>query len=606
LTLPKIKKNMSNTNQTGTDVSKNCLITNQTDTDAVIIIPTTSQDGDVNSNSTIAVYDQNLEILPLVEGGYTIKAGQSATVVLDQYYTDPTSGESTYSIVYNLLVSSADWYYPMANIGVMQNIFANPVQYDPQTASSDEKDSIANAAVFYQTIQAYPTSQLATDYQAAMSGTISNASSQANGSDNSTDNCGNAIEEGVDAFFQGTKQFQNVTLASVTAIESYYDEFPFIWARFKSVIYYLYSSDGQNTSFVGQLALAQPSALDLTQPNAGYTCTFSPATDSSNLNATDVDSSKAKSLTYLSGVFVDNENKDIPAIALKGVFQLKSTFTQVPADTDIVPVITGSVDGFSCIGFDEPQTEDDDSSSYWKTLFEPQGAEEIINSIMTIGGLIMTAHFFATALYGIGKWIWQKKYGKKPTTEEVEFNKKMDDFQKAMNDKIDAAVQKISDGKQQAPKDPDDAMKKINDEETNVLNNENRDNIEKQLEKESVDVQDMAQDMSKMNQNEIQQLESNANQIKESENNLVEAPKGELGQVVQEEQQNQVDIQKNVNDLDEEVSSSLSKDAQDQIKKNTEVNEEINKEIDDSEKENEEVKANDDPKIEDDFKPIEF
>jgi hypothetical protein len=145
---------------------------------------------------------------------------------------------------------------------------------------------------------------LATDYQAAMSGTITSASSQANGSANSTANTSDTITQNVNAFFQGTKQFQNVTLASVVAIESYYDKFPFIWAQYKSTTYYLYSSDSQTTSFVGQLALIQPATLDLTLPNGGYTCTFTPAKDPSNLNSVDVNPSQAMTLTSSRGVVV--------------------------------------------------------------------------------------------------------------------------------------------------------------------------------------------------------------------------------------------------------------------------------------------------------------
>jgi hypothetical protein len=129
----------------------------------------------------------------------------------------------------------------MANIGLMQNIFVTPPNFTPQTATAAEQQSIANADLFYQTIQAYPTSQLATDYQTAMSRTITSASSQANGSANSTANASDTITQNVNAFFQGTKQFQNVTLASLVAVESYYDKFPFIWAQYKSTTYYLYS-----------------------------------------------------------------------------------------------------------------------------------------------------------------------------------------------------------------------------------------------------------------------------------------------------------------------------------------------------------------------------
>lgn len=62
-----------NTTPNATDTSKNCQVTNQSNTDAVIIIPTTAQDG--NEESSIAVYDQSLEILNTLEGGIVIKVG---------------------------------------------------------------------------------------------------------------------------------------------------------------------------------------------------------------------------------------------------------------------------------------------------------------------------------------------------------------------------------------------------------------------------------------------------------------------------------------------------------------------------------------------------
>ena len=90
---------------------------------------------------------------------------------------------------------------------------------------------------------------------------------------------------------------------------------------------------------------------------------------------------------------------------------------------------------------------------------------------MTIGGAIMMMHFFATSLYGMGKWLKNKLSGEKPTTAQDEFNKKLDDFQKAMNDKIDSAVQKISDGKEVAPQNPPEAMDNLSRESGSVVDN---------------------------------------------------------------------------------------------------------------------------------------
>ncbi|MFN8407410.1 MAG: hypothetical protein U0X71_08020 [Sphingobacteriaceae bacterium] len=591
-----------NTTPNATDTSKNCQVTNQSNTDAVIIIPTTAQDG--NEESSIAVYDQSLEILNTLEGGIVIKVGQSGTVVLDQYYIDPKTGQKTYSLVYNLLVSSSSWYYPLANIGLMQNIFVTPPNFTPQTATGAEQQSIANADVFYQTIQAYPTSQLAQNYQAAMSGTISSASAQADGSPNSTANTSDAITQSVNAFFQSTKQFQNVTLASLVAVESYYNEFPFIWAQYKSVIYYLYSSDGKTTSFVGQLGLKQPATLDLTVANGGYICTFTPAKDPSNLNSVDVDSSKAMNLTYSSGVFVNDVNVDVPAIALKGIFQLKRLFTQVPADTQILPVITGSVDGVTAVGFDQPQLEDDPSGSdFWNTLFHPKNSAEVFNSIMEIGGAIMMLHFFATSLYGMGKWLKQKLSGKKTTTAQDEFNQKMDEFQKTLNEKIDSVVQKISDNKGIPPKDPSEAMDNLSRESGSVVDNLNAGNLQDGLKSQANNLEELAQYESQMSPSQLQSLESNASAIQKSNDALNNASKADLNGVVKEQQANFSDIQSNVGNLTSQMDKTISDKSKAEIERNNEASKEVSENIENSEKNQAEEREANDPEAKDPIEP---
>lgn len=584
------------------DTSKECKVTNQNSTDAVVIIPTTSDEG--SDSGSIAVYDQNLEILQLVEGGYTIKAGQSGTVVLDQYYNDPKTGQSTYSLVYNLLVSTAQWYYPLANIGVMQNIFSTPPAYAPQTATVAQQQSIQNADLFYQTIQAYPTSQLAKNYQAAMSGTITSSSAQADGSPNSTQNTSDNITQSVNAFFQSTKQFQNVTLDALVAVESYYDKFPFIWAEYKTTTYYLYSSDGKTTSFVGQLLLQQPGTLDLTLVNGGYTCTFTPAKDPSNLNSVDVDSSKAMTLTYTNAVFVNDINVDIPAVALKGLFQLKRLFTQQPADTQVIPVITGSVDGITCIGFDQPQKQDDKSGSdFWNTLFHPKNSAEVFNSIMEIGGAIMMMHFFATSLYGIGKWLKEKISGKDPVTTNDDFSKKLDDFQKSMNDKIDDAVNKISNGKDAAPQNPDDAINEIVEENGSVVDNLNSANLQDGLQAQAENIEELAQYESQMNMEQLQSLESNATDIKNANDALSNASQDDLHDVVQEQQANFTDIQNNMNDLTNQLDSSLSEQSKAQIEENAEISQQVSDDVENAEKNQSEDENAEDPEIDDPIVP---
>ncbi|MTI29217.1 hypothetical protein, partial [Xanthovirga aplysinae] len=80
------------------DPSKECKVTNETNSDVVIMLPTTAQTD--NIDTSISVYNQDLEVLTTLEGGQAIAAGQSGTVVLDQNYIDPDTGESTYSLLY--------------------------------------------------------------------------------------------------------------------------------------------------------------------------------------------------------------------------------------------------------------------------------------------------------------------------------------------------------------------------------------------------------------------------------------------------------------------------------------------------------------------------
>ncbi|WP_431685672.1 hypothetical protein [Hahella sp. NBU794] len=584
------------------DQSKECVITNNCTSDIVILSPTTAQaPGDTQNAS---VYDQDLEILSLLEGGTVISQNGSGTVYLDQYYTDPNTKQQQYSLVYNLLASTSSWYFPVDNIGVMQNIFGSPVTFPAQTVTTDEQQSIANAATFYQTIAAYPTSQLTQNYETAMNGAQTTAQGQADGSANSSDNVANSITDSVNAFFASTKGFQNVTLAGLVAVESYYSKFPFVWAQYDSTTYYLYSSDGNTTSFVGTLSLTKPSALDLSKPNAGYACTFTPAKDPTDTSTVDVDSSQAKTLTYSNALFVDNVNADIPDVAVKGTFQLKRVFTQNPSDTQIIPVLTGTIAGETCIGFDSPQLSTDQSSEFWNTLFHPKNSAQVFNSIMTIGGAVMMLHFVGSTLYGIFKWVKNRGKAKEPTTEDL-FKQQQEAFEKALNEKIDTAVQKLTNGKQNAPEDTESALEEINSERGSIDDNLNAINLEEGLKVEASTLEIQAQYESEMNGQQLEQLESSATSIKNSNDALNSATEENLHDVVTEQTSAFKDIQANTSALTESLDKSISSEQQAQIESNQAASEKVSEDIENSEKNAEEDASNSDPKAEDEIKPLE-
>jgi hypothetical protein len=576
------------------DPSKQCAVTNNSSASVVVLTPSTAEVPGNTDSGSISVYDQNIEVLPLAEGGMVIAPGKTGTVTLDQQYTDPKTGHLTYSLVYDLLVSTSNWYYPVANLGVMQNIFATPANFPAQTAA-DQK-SMQDADVFYQTIAAYPTSKLAKDYQAAMSGALHSGAGAADGTPNSSANVASAIGNGANTFFKSTKGFQDVTLANLMAVQSYYDKFPFGWAQYKSITYYLYGSVNNTTNFIGTLSLTQPAALDLTLPNAGYTCTFTPASDPTDTTKFEVDASQAKSLTYTGALFVDDINADIPAVALRGTYQLKRLFTQKTTDTQAIVVITGTVDGVVSIGFDSPQSsKDPSSSSFWTTLFHPKGAAQIFSSIMQIGGAIMMLHFFATTAYGLLK----KAFGaKEPTTADM-FKTQREALEKTINEKVDAAVKKLSEGKESAPADPDAAMNQLAEERGAVADNVSAGNLQEGLEAEAGTLQELAKYESEMSSSQLQSLEQSASDIQNSNSALDNATPDTLNSVVTSEQKSLTNIQTNVGDLTTDMESSLSADAQTQISENAQASQTASDDVDQAKEDAENDETNSDPEVED-------
>lgn len=98
----------------------------------------------------------------------------------------------------------------------MLNIFVDPPSFPDQTITTANHDAMLNSAKFLQAISAYPDSQLAKDYQMAVSQASDNVSNRADGSSNSSKNVADSIGAGVNqCVFKGTKSYQNVTLETI-------------------------------------------------------------------------------------------------------------------------------------------------------------------------------------------------------------------------------------------------------------------------------------------------------------------------------------------------------------------------------------------------------
>jgi hypothetical protein len=554
---------------TAPDPTKEIKITNSTQAPISILLPTTSSQS-ADANGTM-VYGEGLEMIESVDGVTAVPAGATKTFILEQTYIDPDTNQSEYSTIYDLLPSTSDWLMPVGNIGVMQS-FDDPPSYPAQTVTAADATAFKNAANFVQSISAYPTSALATGYQAAVNSASNNAPGQADGSSGSGDAVAQSIDDTVNAYFQTTKTYQNVTLAAVIAIQSYYGSFPFVWAEFAAAgtTYYLYSSNGTATSFVGTVSLKPPARVDIAKANGGYTCTFTPASNGSDTSNVNVNAAGAKSLTYTQGNFVDDVTSDLPQVAMKGTFQRKGLFTNNSADTQIIPVLTGVVNGQTSLGFDAPQLSTDTSSTFWDSLFNPKNSAQVFQSVMTIGGALMMLVFVGQTLYGMYQWARNLGAAKEPTTAEA-VRAELQAFREDMLKATQEQVKKVSHGQNEAPTTEEEASTSIKTESDVIVGSQQRAALTDGFNAQAKNVQELATFEPEMNATQIRSLQSNASAIRSSVSELNSSTASNVGEVVAEQAPKLTSTTSSLTTLTEGVSKSVNSATKSAIQENTEL-----------------------------------
>lgn len=421
-----------------TDTSKQCNITNNSGRDIAVALALPADE--TPSANAVEAANGQWEILKTAAGGTVIENGSSATVTLDHNYKEAPDGDG-YVPGYDIIISEREWLYPLATLPVQQQTGNGATGYAAQTVAADKLAVMNKAVDFYQTIAVYPNSKLATDYTAAIEAAKETAVEKADGTAARAAAISEAIYEGMTAFFNGTQDYKDVTLADVVAVDGYYTAFPTVWAQYKdSLIYYLYGSDGETAGFTGALSLQKEGALDAAKSNGGYTCLFLPAVNNAGGSTVDVDTGKAVALTYTNGLFVDDAKSATPAIALRGSFILKRAFTLVPDDKSVMAIVTGTVNNRTCIGFDAPQkssepeeknvtataTASSPVEKYWDTLIHPATQKDLIITIMTFVCAALLIPAMAFAVYRIYKAVTGKPKQKPATKGDVEdiINKK--------------------------------------------------------------------------------------------------------------------------------------------------------------------------------------
>ncbi len=349
-------------------LNKNLVITNSSLV-ALTIIDAAASDG----NNDEVVFEQNLKLLSTTAGTKSIAANSSGTVVLDD--THDNNGTPTYTKLYDIIYAKNDTLFPVKSKGAMLNLKTQ--DYTPVTITNDDATVMQQTELFTQTIAAFPTSQLAKDYIAALQSSPDNATTS------------DDIDSAVSSFFAGTSQFKKVTLDSLVALKSYYNTYPLVWTGYKNTkTYYLYSSDGTNVTSNGSLVITIPATIGLDKKLSGFSFTY---TDAKN---------NSKELHYVAGQFVDDPDADVPNVCLVGTFMLKSTVTKVDTDTDIITILSGTVYNNTVIGYDTPLPDNTDGTAgqngSWSglyTLLHPKDAAGYMQLFLTFVGVVMGIDF---------------------------------------------------------------------------------------------------------------------------------------------------------------------------------------------------------------------
>ena len=559
--------------------NKNCTITNSSTVDIVVLDAYAPSD----AVTTQQIYEQTLKPLTTADGQKIIKAGKSGTVVLNDTHKD-SDGNDVYTKIYDLIIAKADSLYPLASVpAMMSSSRANPAySYDPVTITDDMYKNMQLAENFQQTIMAFPTSKLATDYQKAMSGTTDTASSDT------------GIDDSVSSFFGTTKQYQKVTLDMVVSISTYYSQFPYVWAGYGTTTksYYLYSSDGSKVTYGGQVDITAPADVPANTDKSlpGFKISF---TDASN---------NQKPLYYENGQFVDSKDSDNPSVCLQGLFVLKSQLTKKDADNTVIAILSGTANNSKVMGYPDKQEQDDQGN--WSGLYallHPKDAMGWIQLFMTFMGVMMGVDFVVKGLKGLKDSIKGEKAnndGKDPSPSEVD---NLRTEVKNLKTQVDATNQKMLDKMNENLKVSEDINKSMSDLKQQMQDQINED--QRSLLDDSLDTQsDLLEKALKYGNNSA--LDDIDDKIGDAQDKLDGAETGELGDVLPDVKITVGDVTVKLKVQVERLSSKVSQDAKESM-------EEATKELDDAKdtsdniEDNADDTANGDVPEDVDFPPVE-
>lgn len=529
------------------DTSKNCTITNNTNVGALIV-----DAYNTSSTNPKQVYGQTLKTLPLISGGDILAAASSGTVILNDY--TQAGGETVYNTLYELIIARATDLFPLLDTSVMQS-FAVPPSYPAVTVPATGLTNMQSAQQFYQTIMAFPTSTLSQQFQQAMSAALKSSTSSS------------AIDTQMNAFFAGTKQYQSVTFPMYMSVSTYLANFANAWANYEdSYTYYIYStgtassgSDTANPVYQGSLVFTRKPGIteaDPTDNNGGYTINF---IDASN---------KSTPMFYNQGQFVSSLTLDVPPICLQGTYVLKSQMSNKPSDNQLIPILSGTVNGSKVMGTDTKQDTSDGPGSLY-AFFHPKTFSGWVTLFLSVFGALMALEWVGTKLYALGKGLlklFQRDGGQPPQQSEIdELRGQINDLQ----DQIAANQQELLDrfnDQLDLPQSVDDALNDLRLEYTNAFNLQSADVQLDILEQQVAQLQELAE------YGVTPEMEGIANDIRTNINALNEAQTpGELQAALDQVKQSIPDVNTRLGNVVESLGDEISEQTRTAIQESNEA-----------------------------------
>jgi len=344
--------------------------------------------------------------------GATIPGGASASVTLDAARS-----------IYDLIFARPADLFPIQNSALMQELLSG--DYPPLSVDAASPAQMVLALQFHINLLAYPTSNTAVQYQQAVVKAAQNGTSA------------ESIEAAVNAYFQSTANYKTLTLNAVAAAQSYARSFAYLWAGFPdsfasfndTVTYYLYSAGTSSSNsnqapptFQGSLTLKKrvspPSPADPADRSGGYQITYTdPGGQTTNM-------------LFADGQFVSDAS-DFPAIALQGTFVLKSTLTNQASDNQIIPLLSGVVNGVQVISSMTKQDSTADKKGLIWAFFHPSTVGEWIGLIATILGVCMGIEWAVVKARGLGRFFSNRGAPAEPS--------EIDQLRSQMNDLAEEA-----------------------------------------------------------------------------------------------------------------------------------------------------------------------